>query len=45
MHEREGRLLVKLRVDLSEILDDALSHCLIGLAARSRWTASSALFP
>jgi len=31
MHEREGRLLVKLRVDLSEILDDALSHCLIGL--------------
>ena len=27
MHEREGRLMVKLRVDLNEILDDALANC------------------
>jgi signal transduction histidine kinase len=27
MHEREGRLMVKLRVDLNEILDDALASC------------------
>lgn len=27
MHDREGRLMVKLRVDLNEILDDALASC------------------
>ncbi len=27
LHEREGRLMVKLRVDLNEILDDALASC------------------
>ena len=32
MHEREGRLLVKLRVDLNEILEDALVSCHLGLA-------------
>jgi len=32
MHEREGRLMVKLRVDLNEILEDALASCHLGLS-------------
>lgn len=34
LHEREGRLLVKLRVDLNEILDEALCSCQPELAGK-----------